>query len=75
MIEWEKVSDSEPWSGTYYTSARLKVYGGWLVNTTISDIDIGKIPHSSTTTFVSDTHHFWTIEDTKTMEFLHESEC
>lgn len=61
MIEWEKIADSEPWVGSFYSSTRLKVYGGWLVSTTILENGWGSAP-VCTTTFVADPHHFWKLE-------------
>lgn len=76
MIEWERVSDSEPWERVYYSSVRLKVYGGWLVNTTLGDTGVSDEKLICTSTFVPDAHHFWKLEDNRpVMEYLHESEC
>lgn len=63
MIEWEKIADSEPWNGSFYSSARLKVYGGWLVHTSYIQSDEPGV-HVATV-FVPDTHHCWKIEGNK----------
>ena len=77
MIEWEKVNDCELWKGTFYSSARMKVPGGWLIHTEVTNLNNPGQSTYGNTVFVADKKHNWNIKEQKKhyVEFLHKSEC